>query len=195
MYQLVFKGQCTAGVDVAVARANVAKVFKANDTQLDRMFSGERVIIRNKLDDDAAAKYQAALAKQGIVVHIEAMSPPADQPAPAAVQAPGQADTARPQPHPEAPAKPAAGPSVEPGDRLPVAGERVDQLLAGSSLSLGRPGETLGHPREFEARTFANLDSWSLAPAGERLVEAEERPPVAVPDVSHLDVLPPGSQR
>lgn len=190
MYQLVFKGQCAPGFDLATARANVAKVFKANDAQLERMFSGERVIIRNKLDGEAAGKYQGALAKQGIIVHIEAMAPPAAALAPAAAQEPSR--PAAPDP---AGAKNTAAPAVEPGDRLPVAGERVDELLAGSSLSLGRRGETLGQPREVAEPTFERLSSWSLAPVGERLVEAAPEPAAAVPDVSHLEVLPPGQQR
>lgn len=176
MYQLVFKGQCSAGVEVAAARANVARVFKVNDAQLDRLFSGERVVIRNKLDAEAAGKYQSALAQQGIVVHIEAMAPPAAEPVPAGRTAAQ------------------SGPEVEPGQRLLVAGDRVDEVLAGSSLSLGRPGETLGVAREVVEPTFENLDSWSLAAAGELLVEASELPPVAVPDVSHLDLLPPGQR-
>lgn len=194
MYQLVFKGQCTAGVEVSVARNNVAQVFKASEAQLDRMFSGERVIIRNKLDAEAAAKYQAALAKQGIVVHIEAMNPPSDEPAPAAT--PEGTSTRPASPPPAGAARATAQPvAVEPGQRLPVAGERVDQVLAGSSLSLGPAGETLGQPRETEEPVFENLNKWSIAPAGERLVEPTEAIPTAVPDVSHLDLLPPGERR
>lgn len=187
MYQLVFKGQCTPGVDISTARANVAQAFKANQGQLDRMFSGERVVIRNKLDSEAAAKYQAALSRQGIVVHIEAMAPRASEPAPAVrAQAPQQPLVDAAVPPPTTP----AGPLVEPGERLQVAGERVDQLLSGSSLSLGRPGEILGQPRQVVAPSFDSLSQWSLAPAGERLVESKSQPAAKVPDLSHLDLVP-----
>lgn len=151
------------------------------------MFSGERVIIRNKLDSEAAAKYQAALTRQGIVVHIEPMAPRAGEPAPAAHP------VARPQPSTGAvgaPATPAAALSIEPGERLAVAGERVDHLLAASTLTLARPGETLGQPRQPEAPSFESVEQWSLAPAGERLIEPKARPATDLPDLSHLDLVP-----
>ena len=191
MYQLVFKGQCVAGVDVSKARANVAQVFKASQAQLDRMFSGERVIIRNKLDSDTAGKYQAALSKQGIIVHIEPMLPQADAPAP--VNRPTQSAAAvretessvGDQANPSGP-----GPMVEPGERLPVAGERVDQVLAGSGLTLARPGENLGQSRQLEGPVPDHPEEWSLAPVGEILVEPVAKPTAVVPDISHLQVLP-----
>lgn len=198
MYQLVFKGQCAPGVEVGVARANVARVFKASDAQLDRMFSGERVVIRNKLDAEAAGKYQSALAKQGIVVHIEAMAPPAGEPPPTLKPDSGPTEPAsapsRPEPGTPVDSRLGSGPPVEPGDRLPVAGERVDQLLATSSLSLGPAGATLGPAQAVAQPTFEHMDSWSVAPAGERLVEAAAQPEPALPDLSHLAVLPPGQR-
>ncbi|QCF27356.1 hypothetical protein [Hydrocarboniclastica marina] len=200
MFQLVFKGQCQPGVAPETARANVAQVFKASQAQIERMFSGERVVIRNKLESDAAEKFKAALAKQGIVVHIEPMpgaSSTATQAGAEAVQRPAPGRPVAPtqeygQAKPQAAGPATAGVVVEPGERLSVAGERVDEVLAGSRLTLGRPGETLGQPKEQEAPVFHELESWSLAQPGARLVEPEEAPPVAVPDTSHLKVLPPG---
>jgi hypothetical protein len=75
---------------------------------------------------------------------------------------------------------------VEPGDRLPVAGEKVDSILAGSDLSLGAPGEQLGDTREEAAPVFDHLDEWSVAPPGEDLGDGEEKPEPPAPDVSHL---------
>lgn len=192
MYQLVFRGQCVAGVAPETARANVAQVFKASQAQIDRMFSGERVVIRNKLDNEAAAKFQAALAKQGIVVDIEAMSAPGTAETPASGGAAKQAAPAPEQSSNPATADRRAAPEAEPGERLPVAGDRVDELLAGSSLTLGRPGETLGQPRRHEAPVFHELGQWSLAPPGERLAEPSGKTAVTVPDTSHLTILPPG---
>ena len=50
MYQLVFKGECTPGTDLETARNNARALFKASVEQLDRMFSGQPVVIRNKLE-------------------------------------------------------------------------------------------------------------------------------------------------
>ena len=47
MYQLVFKGELSPGVDQQTARANAMALFKATIAQVERMFSGQRVVIRN----------------------------------------------------------------------------------------------------------------------------------------------------
>lgn len=188
MYQLVFTGQCTPGADASAVRENASQIFKTSPTQLERMFSGGRVIIRTKLDADAAARYQAALANKGMVVHIEPMTPQADAPAPASQPVKPRSASENSSRTGWASVNP--GPVVEPGERLPVAGERVDQLLAGSALTLGRPGEILGQSRAMKEPVFEHLDAWTVAAVGETLVEPAPKPKVAVPDISHLKVLP-----
>lgn len=73
MYQLVFSGEWEAGLDEQSAREKARNLFKANDAQLEKMFSGERVVIKNRLDEATAYKYQAAMKKNGLVAHIEPM--------------------------------------------------------------------------------------------------------------------------
>ena len=94
MYQLVFKGECTPGTDLETARNNARALFKASVEQLDRMFSGQPVVIRNKLEQVQAEKYLAVLKKHGMVAYAQPM--------------PG-AEPARPAPAPSAqtPASPA----------------------------------------------------------------------------------------
>ena len=187
MYQLVFKGECAKGVDEATARANAKALFKASDDQIQKMFSGGRVVIRNKLDGQTAQKYQGVMKQKGIICHIEPMpgQEEASEPQPAPAQAQAQAQ-AQPQPQPTEPA--GSGVQTEPGDRLPVAGEKVDSILAETDLSLGKPGEQLGTTREEEPPEFEHLDDWTVAPPGEDLVEEHEEPAVPMPDVSHLSL-------
>ena len=184
MYQLVFRGEWEAGLDEASARERARSLFKANKAQLEKMFSGDRVIIKNRLDEAAAQKYQAAMKKNGLVAHIEPM-----QLAGAAAadthqsESTGEGGSAR-APEPSA----TVGVTVEPGDRLPVAGENVDSILTGSDLSLGAPGEHLGETREEPEPVFENLDEWSIAPPGEDLGPEREEPEPSTPDVSHLSL-------
>ena len=51
MFQLVFKGECVPGTDLETARNNARTLFKASLDQVDRMFSGQPVVIRNKLEE------------------------------------------------------------------------------------------------------------------------------------------------
>lgn len=198
MYQLVFRGECAPGTDEQAARDNARALFKASLDQVERMFSGQRVVIRNKLDDAQAAKYQAVLRKHGMIAHIEPMpgTPTAEPARPTAATAPESTpEPTRPEParaeSSSAPteARPAgSGVAVEPGDRLPVAGEKVDSILAGSSLSVGAIHDRLSEHHEVEAPMFEHLDEWTLAPAGSTLVEHQDEVPPAVPDISHLSL-------
>ena len=69
-----------------------------------------------------------------------------------------------------------------------MAGEKVDDILSGSGLSLATVGETLAEPSEVEPPMFQHLDEWSLAPAGSDLGVERNLPPPVVPDVSHLSL-------
>jgi hypothetical protein len=192
MFQLVFRGECAPGTDVETARNNARALFKASVEQLDRMFSGQPVVIRNKLEQVQAEKYQAVLRKHGMIAHVQPMAGAAQVAAPAPKPAPvSQADQQAETEAPSAPPKPAPegrAPATEPGDRLPVAGEKVDAILAGSGLTLDPVGVTLMEHEDPEAPMFEHLDDWSLAPPGSDLGVKRDLPPPVVPDVSHLSL-------
>ncbi|MGM0634369.1 MAG: hypothetical protein ACQETO_14515 [Pseudomonadota bacterium] len=202
MFQLVFKGECTPGTDLATARNNARTLFKATLEQVDRMFSGQPVVIRNKLEEVQAEKYRTVLQKHGMVAYVKPMEgaapPPSSRPAPdSEPSAQGQPEPAsRQAAAPEqaeseqdsGSGKPASSVAVEPGDRLPVAGEKVDTILSGSGLTLDPVGVTLEEHREAPAPMFQHLDDWTLAPPGSELGVKRDIPPPVVPDVSHLSL-------
>ncbi|WP_296934209.1 hypothetical protein [uncultured Marinobacter sp.] len=192
MFQLVFKGECVPGTDLETARNNARTLFKASLEQVDRMFSGQPVVIRNKLEEVQAEKYRAVLKKHGMVAYVQPMADarPAADTAPQSRPA-APANQPRQQPAPAAsPAATKAGgvPETEPGDRLPVAGEKVDTILSGSGLSLDPVGVTLAEKTEVEPPMFQHLDEWSLAPPGSDLGVERDLPPPMIPDVSHLSL-------
>ena len=95
MFQLVFKGECVPGTDPAAVRNNAKALFKASVEQLDRMFSGQPVVIRNKLEQVQAEKYLAVLKKHGMVAYVQPMAgavpsrpQPRQEPAPSAPERP-----------------------------------------------------------------------------------------------------------
>ncbi|WP_372995292.1 hypothetical protein [Marinobacter sp.] len=192
MFQLVFKGECVPGTDLETARNNARTLFKASLEQVDRMFSGQPVVIRNKLEEVQAEKYRAVLKKHGMVAYVQPMGEArpaagaAPQPTPSApASQPSQEPAAA---NPPAEKKRGGVPETEPGDRLPVAGEKVDAILSGSGLSLDPVGVTLAEQTEVEPPMFQHLDEWSLAPAGSDLGVERDLPPPVVPDVSHLSL-------
>lgn len=181
MFQLIFRGECTPGTDSATARDNARAIFKASAEQIERMFSGNTVVIRNKLDEAQAQKYRAVMEKHGMVAHVRPMpgTRPQVTPAPAA-----STDNSTRTPEPGS-----AAPETEPGDRLAVAGDKVNDILAGSSLGLDPVGVTLVEPRQSEPPVFQHLEDWELAPAGSDLGVERDRLPHSVPDVSHLKLV------
>ncbi|MCK7549005.1 hypothetical protein ACFQGA_18595 [Marinobacter koreensis] len=195
MFQLVFKGECVPGTDEQTARNNARALFKATVDQVERMFSGSPVVIRNKLEEAQAEKYQAVLKKHGMVAYVQPMAgSQAPQPSAAGSEQPAS-NPSNPTPAPDRPAaQPASEKSsgqaveVEPGDRLPVAGEKVDDILSQSGLKLDPAGVTLVEHEEVEPPMFEHIDDWSLAPAGSDLGVERDLPPPMVPDVSHLSL-------
>ncbi|MGM0569780.1 hypothetical protein [Marinobacter sp.] len=188
MYQLIFRGECQPGTDVQTARNNARTLFKASVEQVDRMFSGRPVVIRNRLEEDQAEKYRAVLARHGMVAYVEPMAPDAPAPSPSAQQSEPRAKAQEPKARPQTPAAGGPGPRLEPGDRLPVAGERADEVLAGSSLGLDPVGTRLADEKEEPQPMFEHLDEWTVAPAGTDLGVERDLPPPVVPDVSHLSL-------
>jgi len=186
MFQLMFKGECVADTDPATARSNARQLFKANDTQLDRMFSGKPVVIRNQLDQAEAEKYRALLQKHGMRSYVQAMVPVQAQPARSNL-APQSA--AAPHP-PQRNARRLFAITQASASGLPIAGERTDAVLAGSVLTLDPPGVTLAESVPVEVPSFDHLDAWTLAPAGSNIGSKDELPPPIVPDTSHLAVEP-----
>jgi len=188
MYQLVFKGECAPGIEMATARRNARTLFKASVEQVERMFSGSPVVIRNKLDEEQAEKYRAVLTKHGMIAYVQPMPGSQSQAKPAARSASTANEPAKTVSQ-SVSATPRAGiPDVAPGDRLPVAGDKVDAILAGSALGLDPVGVTLVKPQVVESPMFQHLEDWTLAPAGSDIGVERDLPPPIVPDVSHLSL-------
>lgn len=195
MYQLVFRGECTPGTSLGEARQQAQALFKASLDQVDRMFSGQPVVIRNKLEQAQAEKYREVLHKHGMVAYVKpmpGMGPVAGSPRSAS--SPASAPASAPD-KPSVPETQRSGTvarasvPVEPGDRLAIAGDKVDSILAGSDLSLDPVGVTLATHRDVEPPLFQHIDDWTLAPPGSDLAEKRQQPPPVVPDVSHLSLV------
>ncbi|WP_020405141.1 hypothetical protein [Hahella ganghwensis] len=173
-YELVFSGQIVDGFDLAQVKQNVANLFKANPAQVEQMFSGRSVVLRNRLDDATGKKYLAILRKNGAQCELRPMgqaapSPTEDQkPVPQAPQSTApQASTPQARTSAAKPMASGAGKVQSPPGALPVAGEKVDDIL--------------------------QEVSWDVAPAGSKLADEAPELPTAEPDTSHLSVAPAGS--
>ena len=223
LYELAFSGRLVDGVSLDTAKSNVTKLFKASAAQVDKMFAGGRVVIRNKLDKATADKYVAVMRKNGLVCEADLMvsktasqqpsptaskaSPPVAKPAAPKPVDPKSADTASQLTKP-AIARTAdelkvlplpssfevPGGSDEPHEPgINLAGEEVDEILQKSHLNLDPEGVRLSEHHDVDAPVFSELESISLAPTGSDLVDPKEELPPIVPDVSSISIAPVGS--
>ncbi|MEX2482617.1 MAG: hypothetical protein WD928_17305 [Gammaproteobacteria bacterium] len=182
-FAVIFRGRIVDGADMAAVRANLAKLFKADAARIEKMFSGQAVIIKKGLDAGDAEKYWAALAKAGAVAEVVAMpattgSSPALQSSPPA-----------PSP-PAAQASPRGAAVPPPPSTVPEAFANREAPPAALNASVAEPGVTLIDYTPPPSPTIAT-EHLSMAEAGATLVEVE---PVPEPDydLSGLTLDRPG---
>ncbi|TWI53052.1 hypothetical protein IQ22_02891 [Pseudomonas duriflava] len=180
LYEIAFSAELIEGAEERQVRANLTRLFQADERRIAQLFSGRRVIIKNRLDAAAAEKYRAALAQAGArvevvpmpdVEEIELASPPVEPsktPAPVSEAAPT-----------------ATRVSVAPRDEVMAAFANVDA----PDFGLAPVGADLQDPAAEVAPPALDLSRYTLAPAGSDIGEATPEAPAPVPDTSHLKLL------
>lgn len=203
-YELAFYGELAPGAELDDCKIKLGQLFKASPAQIEKMFAGQRVVLKSKLDSATGEKYLAALKARGAVCKLESNSASDTSVQTAADNAPKAQEPPRAQftsaPRPEswqsepgpkstsAPSMRAQAVDPESAERLNVAGEKVDALLANVDLSVEPAGVDLAdHKEEVVMPELVMQDNLSVAPAGSDLGEKEEKVPVT-PDISHLSL-------
>ena len=178
-FNVVFKGEIVPGANAATVRDNVAKLFKANEKVMERLFSGDPIAIKKDVDRAGAMKYRALMKQAGALcysldVNVDiskagsnpALVKPASTPLPTAQQVT------------------AAG-----NDRLGAHQQTIE-----TNWSLAPAGSILIKPREFESIPIPDISGITLADPG---VDIIENPEVLVfeplPDVSKIGLAPVGA--
>ncbi len=194
LYDIFYAGKIVDGVDEAVVRANMAKLFKANPETLEKLFSGKPQLIKRGVEKAAAIKYKSAMQKAGAVPLIRAH---------AAAKAAAKAEPA-PAPKPEqkkqtmaerlaaltgedtpageqaaATAKPASAPSA-----APAAAPTAD-----SAFTLAPPGSDVLSDAERSHVEAQEVDTSAIQLAPEFAApQAEPREEPPAPDTSHISL-------
>lgn len=71
-YDIYFSGQVMDGFDTEHVRAELARLFNADQPTLDKLFSGKAHIIKRNCDKATAQKYKRALERAGALPIIKA---------------------------------------------------------------------------------------------------------------------------
>ena len=74
IFDIAFYGIIQPGMDKEAAIKNMAQLFKTTPEKVRPFFAGGRKVIKSKVNEQAAKKYQAALEKAGLVIKIESQS-------------------------------------------------------------------------------------------------------------------------
>ena len=70
-YRVIFKGKTDPGKDIASVKQALAGLFKTDAGAVEKLFSGQPVVIKKDIDQDTANQYQAALKKIGAHCEVE----------------------------------------------------------------------------------------------------------------------------
>jgi hypothetical protein len=76
LYEVTFSGEIQEGAKLDEVKARIAKLFKADEVTIARLFSGKRIVIKKNLSAEVADKYSIAFTKAGAVCDLTLM--PAD---------------------------------------------------------------------------------------------------------------------
>ena len=180
LYEVAFSGQLVAGAQLELVKANVAKLFQADEQRIALLFSGRRIVIKSNLDAAGAQRYRETLARAGAVAELRALDDgqageePATLPAEAIAPATSQAA-----------ATPVGKLSVTPRDEYMAA--FVD--VQAPDFGIAPLGSDLQDEPAIIAGPKVDLSQFSLAPVGSDMGQEKNQPPAPPPDVSHLNLV------
>tara|TARA_R110002049_G_scaffold24316_4_gene86374 strand:- start:1887 stop:2699 length:813 start_codon:yes stop_codon:yes gene_type:complete len=183
-YNIFFAGQVMEGVDASVVRGKLAKLFNANEATLDKLFSGQRQLIKRECDKATAIKYKKALEQAGAV--------PVIQRAEAAATA-AQPPAAREMTAAEKIAALAAAPdetSYQQRGETPAPDVAQQEAVSDdSSIVLAPPGTEVLRENERAEPVVREVDTSGLTiDAGAERLSAASPPPPPAPDTGHLSM-------
>lgn len=134
LFRIAFQGQLGPGTHPELVRSLIARRMKLSPPQVDRMFSGRKVILKNNLPEDEALAFAERLQKLGMMVSTEPM-PKVPDSIPVSVAIAQEA---------EAPLPPSSLPAAAPVSALEViaqaaANEEIDTPAPEHHLTQAQP--------------------------------------------------------
>lgn len=183
LFEVTFSGQVRAGEDAEDVRARVGKIFNADDTKLAQLFSGRNIVIKKNIDQQTAAKYQAALNKAGAECDIRPMKP-ADSAAEPVEPTPPAAESFEPEAsrNTETDYGDIAPPPQT--DPLGITGDQIEEL----SVSIAPVGSDLQDEIVEAEAPAIDISGLDIAPVGSTIGPTRKEPDPPPPDTSGLSI-------
>lgn len=206
LYDVFYRGEVVEGADTARVRDNLAQLFKTQGAGLDRLFSGQPVLIKRGVDRQTALKYQVAMKKAGAICRVRE-NPQSGGSDTAATTAARDgtlgAATVAPPGTELVSREPAPSPEFD-LSRFSLAEVGADVLEDGAprpaepppepaDLTIDPPGAVLVEPAPVAAAALPDTSGMSVAAAGENLTDQRPAEAAPVPDVSDITMAPVGA--
>lgn len=202
-YQVIFSGQAMPGVSIEQLKTNIAVLYKTEVQNIESLFSGKTVVIKDQLDEATAVKYADVFRKQGAQCEVRDLAAGQNEPPNSPdmkVQEPASTNTAKAaviekpanvysNPAAREPVKQVVADGVNVASKCTVS---VDEYVGSmSSTSLAATGETLV---EFKVASVPeiNTDALQMASPGETLVDHQEVEEPAI-SIDSFSLAPTGS--
>lgn len=187
-YNVYFAGQLLPGYEQASVRSQLGRLFKADDSTLDKLFSGKAQLVKRDCDKATALKYKQAMEQAGALPVIKSATPRDIEPA--------SADPGKPMTRAERIAALAAAPDMAYAQKPEVktTPPAPPEDPAGGGIGLAPAGTAVLLPNERQAPVSAATQPPDLEifASGQRLSEPAPTPPPP-PDTSHLSASEAGT--
>ncbi|MDG1581374.1 hypothetical protein [Pseudomonas sp. GOM6] len=182
LYEIAFSGQVVPGAAVEQVKANLARLFQADEQRIALLFSGRRIVIKSGLDAAGAEKYRSTMERAGAIALVQALQvEEVDMAPPPAVPEPAPAPVPVPVPAP-APASTSGSTRVIPRDEYMAAFSEVEA----PDFGIAPVGADLQDAKPPAQAPQVDMSQFSLAPVGSDMGQAKNAPPAPPPDTSHL---------
>ena len=79
LYSIIFRREILPDLDTDLVKANLAKLFKTDQTTIEKMFERGNIVIKRGLSIEQAEKYKEAVKKAGALVHLQEEKPDSSQ--------------------------------------------------------------------------------------------------------------------
>lgn len=188
-YEIAFSGQLQPGASLDQVKANLARLFQADEQRIAMLFSGRRIVIKSGLDAAGAEKYRATIERAGALAEVRALDVEIEEVelAPPPVAAASQPIATQPATtQPVTAASFGGSAKVIPRDEYMAAFADVEAPDFGIA-PLGVDLQDAHSPAQAPA---VDLSQFSLAPAGSDMGEIPRSLDGPQPDISHLRLEP-----
>lgn len=177
-YEIAFSAQLVPGAELALVKANLTKLFQADEQRIALLFSGRRIVIKTNLDAAGAEKYRSTLERAGAVAEVVNLDVEIEEIELAATPVPASDSRVGAVAEQSAPRRL----QVAPRDEYMAAFSDVDA----PDFGIAALGDDLQDDKPVAVAPTLDLSQFSLAPTGSDMGELKKPAAGPLPDISHL---------